>query len=57
MGFSDGDGHAHRNRIADSYTATDPMTQVWANGKAASHASAAAIDFTEPRAFFVIGDR
>ena len=36
---------------------TDPITQVGANGKAASHASAAAIDFTKPRVFFVIGDR
>ena len=47
MGFSDGDSHAHcnRNRIADSYTATDPITQVWANGKAAPHASSQALDF------------
>jgi len=61
--YSDSDRHAnsqpHCNSIgiADSHTATDPNTQVGAIGEAASHASAAAIDFTEPRVFFVIGDR
>ncbi len=58
-GFSGGDSHAHCNRIADSYTATDPITQVWANGKAASHASSQALDFAEPIAVLrsLTGDR
>ncbi len=45
MGFSDGDSHAYRNGIADSYTATDPITQIWANAKAASRASSQVLDF------------
>jgi hypothetical protein len=47
--YSDGDRHAncqpHRNRIGNAYAATDANTEIRANGKAASHASAEAIEF------------
>jgi hypothetical protein len=35
-----GNSHCNRNRISDSYAACDADTQVWPNGKAASHSSA-----------------
>ena len=51
--YSDGDRHAncqpHRNSIANGYAATNANAQVWANGKAASHASSQALDFALPR--------
>ena len=50
-GYSDSDRHAN------CHAATDTNTQVGTIGKAAPHASAQAIDFTEPKVFFVIGDR
>ena len=45
--YSDSDRHAHChcNRIGNCYAATDANPQIRANGKAASHASAAAIEF------------
>ena len=57
-GHSNADAHCQpdRNRIADSYTATDPNTQSGANGKAAPHASAQAIEFPYWK-FLVIGHR
>ena len=53
--YSDGDGHAnsqsHRDSIGNGHAATDANTQSGAISKAAPHASAQAIVFTEPRVF------
>jgi hypothetical protein len=50
--YSDGDRHAngqpHCNSNGNGDAATDANTQVGANGKAAPHTSAAAIDFALP---------
>jgi hypothetical protein len=55
MGFSDSDRRAnsqpHCHSIGNGYAATDANTQCGAISKAAPHASAAAIVFTEPRVF------
>ena len=61
--YSDSDRHAngqpycHSIGNGNAHAATDANTQSGAISKAASHASAAAIDLPEPRVFFVIGDR
>jgi len=52
---SDGDGHAnsqpHCNSIGNGHATTDANTQVGAIGKAAPHASAAALDPAAPEDF------
>jgi hypothetical protein len=56
-GHCNGNCYSHRNGIADGHAATKPNPQVGSFGKTASHASAAAVEFAEPRVFFVIGNR
>jgi hypothetical protein len=43
--YSDGDRHANCNSIGNGHAAADANTKIRANGKAASHASAEAIEF------------
>jgi hypothetical protein len=59
--YSDTDRHANGqpycNSIANGHAATDANTPVWANGKTAPHASAAAIESRRIGKFLVFSDR